>query len=229
MYPGRGPRGRIRTGGPDAAAQAQALSSFAGLPGMNMLVAPNLVAPQSQFGGLGVVPVNADGVLTCPDGGPHAAYAHSAPELAAMMLAGAQPPNVYYTAGELVVSLAYRSARTHRMRIAHRSLSQTIWLSPSRRQLRTSPTPTPRAPTTTAPRRPPVSSALLISHASFISSSLRIVRDFRWAEGFRSLTRTRPQQSPERSIWLPLNTRCRSLENREQIRSDIRRRDFRNT
>ena len=99
MYPGRGPRGRIRAGGPDAAgvveqgAGALALGPFAGLSGMNMLVAPNLVAPPPQF-------VNADGVLACPDAGPHGAFAHSAPELAAMML----PSNVaqqlaYYTAG----------------------------------------------------------------------------------------------------------------------------------
>ena len=126
MYPGRGPRGRIRAGGPDAAgvvAQAQALGSFAGLPGMNMLVAPNLVAPQPQFGGLGVVSVNADGLLACPDGGPHVAYAHSAPELAAMMLAGAQPSNIaqqlaYYTAGELVaLPFSLRSNRTQSYRI----------------------------------------------------------------------------------------------------------------
>ena len=59
-----------------------------------------------------VVPVNADGVLAFPDGGPHAAYAHSAPELAAMMLAVTQPSNVaqqlaYYTAGELVTSYIF--------------------------------------------------------------------------------------------------------------------------
>ena len=117
MYPGRGPRGRIRGGGPDAGgvgqgAGALALGPFAGLSGMNMLVAPNLVAPQPQF-------VNADGMaaLACSDGGPHAAYAHSAPELAAMMLAGAQQPNInvaqqlaYYTAGTALYSYSYRSS-----------------------------------------------------------------------------------------------------------------------
>lgn len=133
MYPGRGPRGRIRTGGPDGqggvvtsvSGAMPLVGPFAGLvapPGMNMLVAPNLVAPPPQFGGLGVVSINSAD-MTAADGGAHAAYAHSAPELAAaLMLSGASPANVaqqlaYYSAGTHLSCVPKVSERSHGRRV----------------------------------------------------------------------------------------------------------------
>ena len=74
-----------------------------------------------------------------------------------------------------------------------------------------------------------MSAALIISHSSFISSSLRIIRGFFGAklslvDAYAPAAFTRAQ-----NLAAAKHTPIASQENREQIRSDIRRRDFRNT